>query len=73
MNEKFQTNKDLLKAAQSGNTAAVRTLLDMGARANAKDDKGFTALMLASKEGHAEVVHLLIHNFRLLKNDIDNK
>jgi ankyrin repeat protein len=53
-------NEDLRRAAQSGNTAEVRSLLDAGAEVNATDDDGFTALLLASTWGHPEVVHLLI-------------
>ena len=38
----------------------MRTLLNVGAMVNEKDDNGFTALMIASLKGHTEVAHLLI-------------
>ena len=43
---------DLQKTAQSGNTAEIRTLLDSGAKVDATDEYGVTALMSASEHGH---------------------
>ena len=34
-------------------------LLEKGANANTKDNNGWTALMLASEEGHTDIVELL--------------
>jgi ankyrin repeat protein len=53
-------NEDLRRAAQSGNTAEVRSLLDAGIEVNATDNVGYTALMWASGMGHPEVAKLLI-------------
>jgi ankyrin repeat protein len=52
--------KDLRKAAEKGDVAKVHRLLAQGADANAKDDKGVTALMLAAGKGHAEIVQALL-------------
>jgi ankyrin repeat protein len=50
-------------AARTGNTAAVKTLLDHGAQVNhAESWRGQTALMFAAAEKHATVVQLLIQH-----------
>ncbi|TNJ28280.1 Ankyrin repeat protein 2 [Giardia muris] len=46
----------LIDAAETGNIAAVRALL---AQARQRNEKGETALMLAAKRGHAQIVELL--------------
>jgi ankyrin repeat protein len=49
-----------MMAARSGNTDAVKTLLDHGAQPNVKDTlRGTTALMWAAEQGHAAIVELL--------------
>ena len=50
----------LQDAADYGNVAMVRQLLDQGANINARDKHGDTALMAAAFEGHADVVKLLL-------------
>jgi ankyrin repeat protein len=50
---------ELLDAARTGDLARVNSLIAAGADVNAKDGDGFTALMLASVKGNAEVVNLL--------------
>lgn len=50
----------LMEAARSGDhRGLVQALLDKGADVTAKDNEGKTALMLASYNGHREVVHVL--------------
>jgi len=46
-------------AAFWGRTETVLALLVKGADANAKNNKGRTALMLAQKEAYKEIVHVL--------------
>ena len=51
----------LMTAARSGNVAAVKALLDRGARLDAREEVlGEQALMWAASENHAEVVTLLL-------------
>lgn len=47
-------------AAKTGDTPALRYLLERGGDVNARDRYGQTALMLAACHGHAGVVRLLI-------------
>jgi ankyrin repeat protein len=49
-----------MTAARTGRVAAVRRLVDAGAKVDAADRKGQTALMWAAADGHAEVVEALI-------------
>ena len=56
----------LLKAAARGKALLVWALLEAGADVNARDQQENTALHLATENGHAEVVHLL-----LLRDDIN--
>jgi ankyrin repeat protein len=49
----------LMIAANRGNTEIVRALIDKGADVNAKSTNGLTALQLAEKQGHIEIVRLL--------------
>jgi ankyrin repeat protein len=50
----------LARAAQAGNAQLVTRLLGEGRDVNEADETGFTALMVASHEGHVEVVRLLL-------------
>ena len=51
----------LMLAARTGQVDAVRVLLDVGARVNAKETwNGQSALMWAAAEGHISVVQMLI-------------
>lgn len=49
----------LIEAAEAGNAAAVKALLNAGVDANARHN-GFTALMKAAQNGHAETVWVLV-------------
>lgn len=51
---------ELMIAAGHGNVAEVKLLLSRGAKANAHDNFGFTALMFAAKSGSTNTVHLLL-------------
>ena len=53
-------NSNLLVAAEEGNAVAVKEALDAGADVNVKGDREFRALHLAVKNGHTEVVKLLL-------------
>ena len=50
----------LTSAAAAGDLATVRSLIESGAKVNAKDDQGRTALLNAAAAGHVEVVQALI-------------
>jgi TPR repeat protein len=53
-------DRSLRNAARKGETEKVLDLLEVGADVNAKNEKGFTALMSAATPGHASVVDILI-------------
>jgi ankyrin repeat protein len=55
-----RVNEDLIEASKRGDLPEVKRLLAKGAEVNAKDEKGRTALMRASKRGQWEVMELLI-------------
>jgi ankyrin repeat protein len=50
----------LLEAAVSGDIDEVRKLVEAGVDANAADEWGVTALMVAASEGNSEIARLLI-------------
>lgn len=50
----------LLAAAAGGSTSEVKSLLDKGAKVDARDKKQRTPLMLAAQHGHAETARLLL-------------
>ena len=55
-------NSDLIKYSTRGELDEVKTLIKNGADVNAKNEGGWTALMMASENGHNEVVKILIEN-----------
>ena len=57
---KFSFSSGLLTAADNGINNAVQFHLDMGVNINDVDSNGRTALMLASKAGHEEIVETLL-------------
>ena len=48
-----------MSASGKGHPEITQALLAAGADVNAKSERGFTALMLASENGHSEIVQLL--------------
>ena len=54
------SNENLFSAAEKGNTAALKDLLDKGADVNKKDPNGNTALIIATKKGQLGAVNLLL-------------
>ena len=52
--------ENLIKAAKANDKETVKLLIEAGADINAKNNDGYTALMLASWNGHKDVVKLLI-------------
>ena len=53
-------SQELFAAAQSGDAAQIKQLLDAGSDPAAADEAGETALMLAAREGHVDAVKALI-------------
>ena len=50
----------LMEACSKGDTETVRTLLEKGAKVNAKNNMDLTALMIAKINGHTETVQALL-------------
>ena len=50
----------IVLAADGGHTAAVETLVKLGADVNAVDDDGYSALIRAGKNGHTSTVQALV-------------
>ncbi|MGD0730687.1 MAG: ankyrin repeat domain-containing protein [Terracidiphilus sp.] len=50
----------LIEAVKKGDKEALKTLLEKGANARAKDDDGDFALTLACRKGHRDIAQLLI-------------
>jgi len=57
---KTSKNSELMIAAVTGDHASVKSLLDRGADANAKNKFGSTALMGAAAAGHMPIVQALL-------------
>ncbi len=53
-------NSNLARAALTGDAQLVARLLGEGRDVNEADELGWTALVLASQNGHVEVVQLLL-------------
>ena len=59
-----ELSKRLIEVCANGEKKDVEELIDMGADVNAEDDCGYTALLMASVEGHKEIVEFLIQKGR---------
>ncbi len=59
---KFGLDRDLIESIKRGRVAIVHAYLAKGASANARDDKGGTALHWAAARGEDNVVELLLAN-----------
>ncbi len=57
-----QLNEQLFDAINENNINKTNELINEGADIDAKNDAGFTPLMVASKNGYVEVAKLLIFN-----------
>jgi CDK inhibitor PHO81 len=57
--DKLYSWTPLFHAASEGNVACMRTLLDVGVRADIKDEKDLSAMYYAAWEGHLECMRLL--------------
>lgn len=66
-------NSVLIRAAEHGHIALIRSLLSMRQiNINATDDKGHTALILAAGQGQAEIVQLLLAQHGINFNAANN-
>lgn len=63
--------KELIKFSMQGDIGQVRSLADSGVNLNAATEKGLTSLMLASLQGHLEVVRLLLNSKKVDVNAKD--
>src|SRR5690606_30778689 len=58
--EESPLNRELLHTAASGNAADIRALLDQGAVLEARDERGRTALLVATHENNVAAAQALI-------------
>lgn len=58
----IDTYSALQRAAENGNEAVLRLLVEMGGKINTKDERGRTALQQAVENGHEKIVRQLIKN-----------
>ena len=54
------TSSSLIEAESMGDMEKMQTLLEQGTDLNAKDDDGYTALMMAPTYGHIDIVKILL-------------
>lgn len=62
-------DRQLVHAAEEGETETMRSLIEMGTNVNSTDDDGWTPLHFAAVNGHTETAVLLIER----KADADSK
>jgi ankyrin repeat protein len=65
-------NDKLIEASWFGRTEIVEKLLNEGANVHAKDEDGYTALMMASENGHTEIVEKLLEGGANVDEKHDN-
>ncbi|TYL41403.1 ankyrin repeat domain-containing protein [Dickeya sp. ws52] len=58
---KSQLNQYLWDAARTGNNAVIQEFADAGYNLNARDEKGYTAVILAAYHGYYDTVSLLLN------------
>lgn len=56
----YELNRALIRAASAGDAEDVRRLVERGARLDASDHAGATALSRAAEKGHLDIVRLLL-------------
>lgn len=56
---KTRADRCVFEAARLGNLARLKELVEGRVDVNAKDEDGYTAMMVAAQHGHAEVVRFL--------------
>jgi len=61
-NVRGRLNSELLKAARSRDVEKVKKLIDKGADIEARNEDGWTPLIIASNYGYSEIVRVLIEN-----------
>ena len=64
-------DKRLLESAKNGDLDSVKECLDNVADINATNKRDETALMIASKEGHFDIVEYLVENYGNIDNRVD--
>ncbi|MCO7255686.1 ankyrin repeat domain-containing protein [Dickeya oryzae] len=57
-----QLNQYLWDAARTGNDAVLKEFVSAGYNLNARDEKGYTAIILAAYHGHYDTVSLLLNH-----------
>ncbi|MBP2846992.1 ankyrin repeat domain-containing protein [Dickeya oryzae] len=57
-----QLNQYLWDAARTGNDAVLKEFISAGYNLNARDEKGYTAIILAAYHGHYDTVSLLLNH-----------
>ena len=62
----IEAEKEFYKAAEEGDYNKVAKLLESGANANSKGDYDESALAVAARQGHEEIVKLLLENHALV-------
>ncbi|MBQ6002370.1 MAG: ankyrin repeat domain-containing protein, partial [Synergistaceae bacterium] len=56
------SDDDFVELCKSGDAVKVEEAIINGANVNAKDNKGYTALMWAAEKGHTEIAEMLINH-----------
>jgi hypothetical protein len=72
--EQKEINRELLRAAEKGDTRKVNELIERGADVEAKNNLSQTPLMWASFYGHIHIAEILIrNNAKVYTRDIDGR